>query len=383
MISIFPRQRLYQKWLYFSRNERLTASVCDPDHADLGTNAALGARYISHSDMDGNYWIDAPTLGGATHVYTDSNGANTLQSIYNSVYTSWVGDDSGVVVEIKNLQIYGNSWLDIVNQKTWGEVAIGSYASQIITAIQYSGDTKAITLGIAHHSIPDFTTLTSTNNEISSSPYKLGRMQQGNGNLTIDMGAIGNVKPWVMANLIMVSNLSGQQGTPYVYNHLNNTFTTSQQGTIDVRTGFTSPYGPVLYNIQLDRIANTRAAGPVGAVASSDWYIQYETPSSVNNFGYNAGNQESFSYPLHGYQSAHIGVDGCPGYHHWFMHTSINAMYCQTSVSQMNTRITLQSSTPAASGGDDNGNPLYGWYRETGSATLYTYWNGYKWLEEL
>jgi hypothetical protein len=328
--------------------------------------------------MDGNYWIDAARLSDATHVYADSQGANKLQSLYNNVYSSWVGDDSGVVVELMNLQIYGNSWLDIANQYTWQQIKL-QYASQIITGWSYSGELRAVTIGIAYHSIADFTTLTSTNNKISSSPYKLGRMQHVTAYaLGIDMGVIGNVKPWVDTTYFSQTNV---QSNPSAYSNLNNTIPSSRFGTIDVRTGFTPAYAPNLYNIQLDRIANTQAAGPVGAVASSDWYIQYDT-NTVSNYGYNGGIQESFSYPLHGEQGMHTGIDSCTVLHHWWMHTSVNAVYCQAYVSQMNTRITLQSSTPAASGGDDNGNPVAGWYRETGSSTLYTYWNGYKWIIE-
>jgi len=380
MISISRRPKLYLVGLYFSRNKRLTATVCDPEHSDLGVHVSSsnsGARYLSHSIMDGNYWIDAPTLGDATHVYVDSQGAYTLQSPYNSIYSSWVGDDSGVVVEIKDLQIYGNSWLDIANQKTWGEVAIGSYASQVITGgVDFQG-IRSISIGIAHHDIPDFTTLTSTTTNISSSKYKIGRMF---GSMTLDMGVIGNVKPWVNIGALPIQQ---SLASAYSYHQLNNTLPSTSFGTINVRTGFTHPtYTPNLYNIQLDRIANTQSAGPVGAVASSNWYIQYDCDNW--NQSYAHGAQESFSYPLHGNQNAHTGMDGCSNaYHHWWMHTGVSAMSCQQLPTQFNAKITLQSSTPAASGGDDNGNPLYGWYRETGSSTLWTYWNGYKWLEEL
>ena len=70
-------------------------------------------------------------------------------------------------------------------------------------------------------------------------------------------------------------------------------------------------------------------------------------------------------YPLRGWQGIHTGTDGCSAYHHWWMHMGVNTAYCITPwVSEMNSRLTFNSTTPNATGGDDNGNPPEGWYKE-------------------
>jgi hypothetical protein len=103
---------------------------------------------------------------------------------------------------------------------------------------------------------------------------------------------------------------------------------------------------------------------------------------------------ESFGYPIKGWQTPHActpplpcawnsGVDGGHIAHGWWNHmAACTQHYLGYAVccSDITDRITFNTSTPAASGGDDNGNPVAGWYRETGSSTLWTYWNGIKWI---
>jgi hypothetical protein len=384
-ISIFGKHKLKLVYLYFARNSREAASLVDPMHPDMGQ------RQADHTMMDGNYYINGENVGEATHVFTDSTGSERLQHPYYYVYNAWIADDSGFVTKIKNFEDGNNSFLDIANKKAWQETQIGytttgtQYAHQIASAHVNTANNEFYSLGhgVAYADQPDFYNLepqATKETRFSLSPYLMGQAQTLYNHLIVDMSYPSNVKPYINTNGSSWLNINSLVGAHKLHDGITGA---SDTGTINTRTDFLQQgganYGGPLTasDAQFDYINNTLANGPVGT-STSIWVIQYST----NSYGvsYAWGPMETLKYPIAS-TTAHDGYCGSTSYHQWWMHMRNNYEFNQgyaTCCDHYYLKLFIASSTPSASGGDDNGNPAAGWYRPTGSSGSWTYFNGVK-----
>jgi len=386
MISIFPSPNLKQKYLRFSQWPHYTASIMDPHHPNIKDRTAPYTGY------DGNYWIDGDSLETATRIYLDSAGSNRLQGTGANVPSIWAGDDSGFVANLKKFKVSQESYIDTTDIRTWASQHIGQYANQIsigtitpqLATPANATNVRASMVGVAYSTAPDFTAITSTTTYSSTSIYKLGEVGQTAGTwniyFVINMSAIGNVKPALHYTSQSHNHNLGNSTFGAKYSSAWNT-----AFTIDVRNQWTSSDGLGYNHIELDYVNAAITAVPSGlSITSTNWYIQYYK-SSNNNNGYGNGHMTSMTYPLRNYGDVYPGnspYNTCTGFYHNWMHMRINPSHCITDPTVMNYRLLMLSSTPNATGGDDNGNPPAGWYRETALGGVYTYWNGIKWIVE-
>ncbi len=386
-ISVFGKHQLKLVYLYFARNSREAASLVDPMHPDMGQ------RTTDHTMMDGNYYINGENVGEATHVFTDSTGSERLQHPYWYVYNAWIADDSGFVVKIKNFQDGSNSFLDIANKKAWQDVQIGysstgtQYAHQIMmTKVDpNTGFFYAMGHGVAYADQPDFYNLepqATKETRLSSSQYMMGQFNAIYDHLIVDMSYPGNVKPYINLDGSTWLNVNSILGAHKLHDGISGA---SDTGTINIRTDFVAlpnPGNPGLLpksDEQFDYINNTLANGPVGT-STSIWIIQYANDVYTSNSS-SWGPMETLRYPIDSTQLVHDGYCGQTWYHQWWQHLRHNFDYTQGYAACCNhyyLKLFIASSTPNASGGDDNGNPAAGWYRPTGSSGNWAYFNGVK-----
>jgi len=406
MISIFRKPKLYQVHLCFGIFPGYPAQMCDPDFFDPNRQDPD----IRAADPHGYYWLNGPTLADSVgKIYTDSTGAYEVS--FNNIFTAcYISDMFGNVAYLNivsnTTEIYPGT------HTTWSAIKL-PYRRQTMTAsLLFGAEIK--TYGVIW---TEKANLTDTDQDISSTPYLCGiTMDDGEGtgaHMNIDMSVPGRTKPTIEANTD-VPYMWGAEIKSRV-NSSNTTastitFTPSTSSTYPSHCTATLPNGVDMpfwnndrnrHNVQIDYVNQPRNNQNFSTITSSDWYITYDVGGDDWTH-WRVGYWNGTAYPLYDASVADDGRcdiscikqpnDPNTNQGHYFHASSQYDDNGNGIPSNLVARIFLKSDTPSATGGEDDGDPPAGWYRDTasysnstytgwGDTNQWYYWDGIRFLE--
>lgn len=361
MISVFQTNVLNPVQLYFagSSSAREACMVADPDEFIWYYRPSWALS------LDGTYYVDGQSLADANYVYHDYLGQNRFYS--PGVGAPRVADNFGNYAQIINshnitppssLSSKG-TWLNVEENNNTQIIYIHADNNQQGTARGY---------GSVYFSNSTLTDLTTTN-YMSMTKYRTGSFIHGYNHklfYAVDMGVVGNIKSGVATDAVVGS------GGPY---HELTTSNANVRTDFDLyaTNGISNYSGITRHHPLLMYLTPAQMTAGNASVATTQYYIQYDTTGGYQK---DNGAFASWLHPRHGPAICNTtGLNGA--YHHgfWHSHSQMNGALLGTFTS----RLLIKSSTPSATGGGDNGNGDIGWYKETGSSTTWTYFNGNKW----
>jgi len=361
MISVFQTNVLNPVQLYFggSSSTREVCMAADPDEFIWAYRPSWA------SALDGTYYVDGQSLADANYVYHDSLGQNRFYA--PGVGAPRIADNFGNYAKIDNAHnITPPSSLS--SKGTWVGVEENNNTQIIWIAAADNVPGTARGYGSMYYSNPTLIDLTTTNTA-SITKYRTGMFYKGytsKNNYAVDMGVVGNIKSGIGTN--------DSVGFPSGY-HLLTTSNAKVRTNFDLYgTNGLSNYSSITrYNTELMYLTPAQMTAGDASVATTQYYIQYDTSG---NYQKPNGAFASWLHPRHGPAICNnTGLNGT--YHHGFWHS-----YSQMNGALLGTftsRLLIKSSTPSVTGGGDNGNGDIGWYKQTGSSTVWTYFNGNKW----
>lgn len=412
MISIYPRMPLKKIYLWFGNFDSYAASLADPDCFDSNRNSSQ----IRAASPHGFYYINSDTLEFANgYLYNDEEGTMPVD-LYGIIGNAWIADEYGNVTKL-NIQTTSTT-IDSQYTRTWStctysldypfqyfQLYVKTNSSGIYPHGHYTN------YGSAHRKYPDLAVNVSGNNFVSNTPYQTGKMNSMGGGYTndaqnyiVDMSVSGMVKPVIRLDSSPSAPGNISSSNIFTTNTSATTMTIDSAG-IGSGTFHNSVFVPAVdytnmpgtapwnglgsqgrLNTQADYVSASRDTNPASLGFNTYWYIQYAFMTDPGQAGYGGygslGNHYGWttadSYPLH--NTFAICTYACTNqsYTSGYLNHGVRA-----HIPHMDTfygRLFFKSSTPSLTGGDDNGDPPTGWYRETGTTTYY-YWNGIRFVE--
>jgi len=413
-----PLKKIY---LWLGNFDAYAASLADPDCFDSNRNSTQ----IRAANPHGFYYINSDTLESANgYLYHDAAGLMPVD-LWGIIGHSWIADEYGNVTRL-NIQSTGTTI--ITNETTtWqGTTNHLDYPFQFFniytkTTNETSGNGTVyphghyLVYGSAHRKHQNLEAPVSGNNYVSHTPYRTGKMNGSYNSYThpsqiytVDMSVSGMVKPIIRldASSSGLGNLSASN--IFHTNTSGTTMTLDSAGIgsatingVNLTVDWTAAQGSAAWNglgsqgrlhTQVDYVNVDRDVDPAGLSFTTSWYIQYafmtdpgqggtssSTWFSYGSYAHGYGWSTSDSYPLSStYAQCTYACTGS-SFNSGNLHHG-NAAHLP-HMDTFYSRLFLLSSTPNATGGDDDGDPPKGWYRETGTTTYY-YWNGFKFVED-